>query len=132
MYIIMRFISTLLIIIIIIILTIYLQMSPLRSGCLQMTVSCTDLSTKLMINLPCSVIWTPLSSNKWGMKFNAKKCESIRMCWKRNSFTNLYTIIGQILQGVSSARYLAVNITKNLTGAFTTNGPTSSSSICHQ
>ena len=38
------------------------EMSPLRSGCLQMTVSCTDLSTMLVINLHCSVIWTLWSS----------------------------------------------------------------------
>ena len=53
-------------------------------------------------------------SNKWGMKFNAKKCESIRMCRKRNPLTRMYTISGQILQEVSSARYLGVNITNKL------------------
>ena len=53
-------------------------------------------------------------SNKWGMKFNAKKCESIRMYRKRNPLTRMYTISGQILQEVSSARYLGVNITNKL------------------
>lgn len=53
-------------------------------------------------------------SKKWGMKFNAKKCESIRMCRKRNPLTRMYTISGQILQEVSSARYLGVNITNKL------------------
>ena len=52
--------------------------------------------------------------NKWGMKFNAKKCESIRMCRKRILLTRMYTISGQILQEVSSARYLGVNITNKL------------------
>ena len=44
------------------ILTTHLKMSPLRSGCLQLTVFCTDLSTMLVINFHCSVIWTILSS----------------------------------------------------------------------
>ena len=39
------------------------------------------------------------------MKFNAKKCESIKMCQKRNPLTRMYTISGQILQEVSSAWY---------------------------
>ena len=55
--------------------------------------------------------------DKWGMKFNAKKPESIRMCRKRNPLTKLYTISGQILQEVSRARYLGVNITNKLDGS---------------
>ena len=81
--------------------------------CLQMTVSCADLSTMLVINLHCSVIWTLLSSGVT-KKFNTKKCESIRMCQKRNPLTRMYTISGQILQEVSSARYPGVNITNKL------------------
>ena len=56
-------------------------MPPLRSGCLQMTTCLLyrpihNASDQLapQRDLDSLVMW----SNKWGMKFNAKKCESIR------------------------------------------------------
>ena len=59
-------------------------------------------------------------SNKWGIKYNAKKCESIRMCRKRNPLTKLYTIRARSYE-ICSARYLLVWTSQtNLTVALTT------------
>ncbi len=50
----------------------------------------------------------------WGMNFNAKKCNILSISRSRTPFSMLYTIGGQVLEHVNSAKYLGVTITNEL------------------
>ena len=52
---------------------------------------------------------------KWGMCFNDKKCEYMRISRRRrNPITRIYTINGQPLTEVQSTKYLGVTTTQDL------------------
>ena len=53
-------------------------------------------------------------SVKWGMRFNASKCEVIRIHRSKRPLDHFYTIGGQVLQEVDSCKYLGVNINNKL------------------
>ncbi|VDH93724.1 Hypothetical predicted protein [Mytilus galloprovincialis] len=50
-------------------------------------------------------------SNKWGMRFNAKKCYILSI---KNKSQRFYTLNGQILQQVQNNPYLGVHTSKDL------------------
>ena len=50
----------------------------------------------------------------WGMRFNANKCEVMRIARTRNPLRKMYTISGQILKEVAKAKYLGVAISDDL------------------
>ena len=53
----------------------------------------------------------------WGMKFNAKKCNIMRVSHSRKPLQHFYSLGSEILQEVSDAKYLGIQIdNKNLTG----------------
>ena len=54
---------------------------------------------------------------KWGMHFNASKCEIMRMHRGRTALTRMYSLVGLILRQVDQAKFLGVTITEDLTWA---------------
>ena len=52
--------------------------------------------------------------SKWDMEFNSSKCQVIRVTTSRTPFNTEYILHGQVLEVVTSARYLGVDISSNL------------------
>ena len=50
---------------------------------------------------------------KWDMEFNPSKCQVVRMTSSRDPLQTQYILHGQVLETVSSARYLRVDISSN-------------------
>ena len=50
----------------------------------------------------------------WGMKFNAKKCNIMRVSRSRKPLQHFYSLGSEILQEVSDAKYLGIQIDKKL------------------
>ena len=53
-------------------------------------------------------------NSKWNMEFNPNKCQVIRVASSRFPLDTQYILHGQVLEVVSSARYLGVGIYSNL------------------
>ena len=51
---------------------------------------------------------------KWLMRFNASKCQVLLVTKKRDIFPAAYTIHGQVLEVVKSAKYLGVHLDNQL------------------
>ena len=51
----------------------------------------------------------------WGMKFNAKRCNIMRVSRSRKPLQHFYSLGSEILQEVSDAKYLGIQIDNNLT-----------------
>ena len=50
----------------------------------------------------------------WGMKFNAKKCNIMRVSRSRKSLQHFYSLGNEVLQEVSDAKYLGIQIDNKL------------------
>ena len=50
----------------------------------------------------------------WGMKFNAKKCNTMRVSRSRKPLQHFYSLGSEILQEVSDAKYLGIQIDNKL------------------
>ena len=50
----------------------------------------------------------------WGMKFNAKKCNIMRVSRSRKPLQHFYSFRNEILQEVSDAKYLGLQINNKL------------------
>ena len=50
----------------------------------------------------------------WGMKFNAKKCNIMRVSRSRKPLQHFYSISNEILLEVSDAKYLGIHIDNKL------------------
>ena len=50
----------------------------------------------------------------WGMKFNAKKCNIMRVSRSRKPLQHFYSLGNEILQEVSDAKYLGIQIVNKL------------------
>ena len=48
----------------------------------------------------------------WGMKFNAKKCNIMRVSRSRKPLQHFYSLGNEILQEVSDAKYLGIQIVR--------------------
>jgi len=53
-------------------------------------------------------------SDIWGMKFNSSKCTIMSIAGSRSTFTQLYSLCGQVLSSVPEARYLGIMVTNGL------------------
>ena len=53
-------------------------------------------------------------AKKWGMEFNAKKCEIMRISKSSKSLQHLYPIGGEILSEVHKAKYLGITLSDTL------------------
>ena len=52
--------------------------------------------------------------NRWLMEFNADKCQALRVTRKRDPLNHEYTLHGEILESVDSAKYLGGTIPSDL------------------
>jgi hypothetical protein len=52
--------------------------------------------------------------DQWLMRFNPEKCEVLQVTSRRTQQESKYTIHGQVLNNVNSAKYLGLNIHKTL------------------
>lgn len=50
----------------------------------------------------------------WGMRFNAKKCQIMTVARGRSCLAYLYSLAGQVLEGVKEAKYLGVSVSNDL------------------
>jgi hypothetical protein len=53
-------------------------------------------------------------ASTWGMRFNAKKCYTMRISRSANLLTKFYTLMGHTLEQVPNSQYLGVTISDNL------------------
>lgn len=74
------------------------------------TIHTIEDQTALQKDLDSLVQWC----EKWGMRFNASKCEVLRISRKRNPMERMYEIKGDILKVVKTAKYLGVHISNDL------------------
>ena len=51
---------------------------------------------------------------RWDMEFNASKCQVVRVTSSRTPLQTQYILHGQVLEAVSRARYLGLDISSNL------------------
>ena len=52
--------------------------------------------------------------NTWGMRFNAAKCNIMRVSRTRDPKLFNYSLTGQVLEGVMDAKYLGVTLSNDL------------------
>ena len=52
--------------------------------------------------------------SKWNMEFNPSKCQVVRVTSSRTSYKTEFVLHGQVLDTVTSARYLGMDISNNL------------------
>ena len=52
--------------------------------------------------------------SRWDMEFNPSKCQVVRVTSSRRPVNTLYSLHGQVLEVVTSARYLGVDISSGL------------------
>ena len=57
-------------------------------------------------DLDALMVW----GSTWGMKFNAKKCNIMRVSRFRKPLQHFYNLGNEILQEVSDAKYLGIQI----------------------
>ena len=50
----------------------------------------------------------------WDMEFSPGKCQVLQLTRSRQPFQSQYTLHGQVLESVDSAKYLGVNISQDL------------------
>ena len=53
--------------------------------------------------------------SQWDMQFNHSKCQVVRVTTAKEVIKSVYTLHGQVLEFVTSARYLGVDISRGLT-----------------
>ena len=67
-----------------------------------LTIGCLDDGTMLQNDLDKLSLW----ESQWDMEFNPSKCQVVRVTTVRKAINTVYTLHGQILEVVTSARYL--------------------------
>ena len=55
-----------------------------------------------------------LWGDTWGMRFNASKCNVMRISRSKSPLTRMYTLCNQVLSEVTIAKYLGISITNEL------------------
>ena len=73
-------------------------------------IRCRDDQVALQRDLDTLRNW----GDTWGMRFNAAKCNVLRISRSKTPHTNFYTLGGPILDEVNQAKYLGVTITNEL------------------
>ena len=74
-------------------------------------ISSSDDSASLQKDLDALQDW----EDKWLMRFNSSKCQVLQITNKRKPLPATYTIHGQVLEVVDSAKYLGVHLDTRLT-----------------
>ena len=77
---------------------------------MYLTIQAPEDATLLQQDLDTLSSW----SRKWMMELNPRKCHAITVTRKKTRFIHQYSLNGEILDSVSSAKYLGVTITSDL------------------
>ena len=77
---------------------------------IYLSISSPQDAASLQANLSALEEWEA----NWDMEFNAKKCEVLHVTRKRKPLIYPYTLHGQILESVPTAKYLGVTISNGL------------------
>ena len=77
---------------------------------LYKTIRSFDDTLALQRDLHALELW----GSRWGMRFNVKKCNILRISSSKKPITVRYTLGGEILQEVDQAKYLGITITSEL------------------
>ena len=77
-----------------------------------LTVGGSDDGRVLQTDLDRLSVW----ESQWDMEFNPHKCQVVRVTTAKEVINTMYTLHGQILEVVTSARYLGMDISRGLTG----------------
>ena len=75
-----------------------------------LTIGGLDDGTVLQNHLDKLSLW----ESQWDMEFNPSKCQVVRVTTARKAINTVYTLHGQILEVVTSAKYLGVDISSGL------------------
>ena len=75
-----------------------------------LTIGGLDDGTVLQNDLDKLSLW----ESQWDMEFNPSKCQVVQVTTSRKAINTAYTLHGQILELVTSARYLMVDISSGL------------------
>ena len=75
-----------------------------------LTIGGLDDGTVLQNDLNKLSLW----ESQWDMEFNPSKCQEVRVTTARKAINTVYTLHGQILEVVTSAKYLGVDISSGL------------------
>ena len=75
-----------------------------------LTIGGLDDGTVLQNDLDKLSLW----ESQWDMEFNPSKCLVVRVTTARKAINTVYTLHGQILEVVTSAKYLGVDISSGL------------------
>ena len=77
---------------------------------MYLTFGGTDDSNVLQQDLDKLMVW----ESRWDMEFNPSKCQVVRVTTSRKSVHFPYKLHGCVLEAVTSARYLGVDISSGL------------------
>ena len=75
-----------------------------------LTVTSSEDANTLQADLDTLQEW----ERTWDMEFNPSKCQVLHITRSRQPLQSQYTLHGQFLESVDSAKYLGVNITQDL------------------
>ena len=75
-----------------------------------LTVTSSEDANTLQADLDTLQEW----ERTWDMDFNPSKCQVLHITRSRQPLQSQYTLHGQFLESVDSAKYLGVNITQDL------------------
>ena len=75
-----------------------------------LTVGGSDDGKALQTDLDRLSVW----ESQWDMEFNPSQCQAVRVTTAKEVINTVYTLHGLILEVVSSARYLGVDISSGL------------------
>ena len=78
---------------------------------MYLTVGGSDDEKVVQKDLDRLSVW----ESQWDMEFNPSKCQVVRMTTAKKVINSVYTLHGQKLEVVTSARYLGVDISRGLT-----------------
>ena len=78
----------------------------------KLQVRCVDIQDQITLQQDLDRIqqW----ADDWGMRFNASKCQVLRISRSQHPMEHFYNINDQVLQQVPSAKYLGVHINQQL------------------
>ena len=76
----------------------------------HLTVTSSEDANTLQADLDTLQEW----KSTWDMEFNPSKCQVLHITRSRQPLQSQYTLQGQFLESVDSAKYLGVNITQDL------------------
>ena len=80
------------------------------STAIYLTMEGSDSHRVLQNDLDSLSSW----ESRWDMEFKLRKCQVVRVTTSRRPINTLYYLHGQVLEAVTSARYLGVDISSGL------------------